>query len=324
MNLFRKKSLEHISSLTHLESAVTVVGIKGWLVLLFFILLTAAVMIWAVMGHIPITASGKCIVMDSKSTVNIFSNVTATVKEIKVTVGSQVKKDEVLVVLEDPLLDQKIAEQRVIVSFLQDEIKQIPSSSQIENMKLQLLIEEERLKDLEANKQHLLILSPIDATISWIHITEDSRVTPEMRMMSLQGEFFPDTLKVLGFVSLYSGQQIKPGMDVKISLDTVNTAKYGTIRGKVEQVLIYPVDLEGYYSQKIPSESLRKYLINGPLPTILVIITPILDEDTISRFAWTSKTGAPIHIEPGIIGAFRVTLDSITPISYVLPSIAKE
>lgn len=320
MSLFKKEALERISSVEHLEQAATVVGVKGWLVLLFFILLTALVLAWSIVGSIPITASGNCIIFDPDSVISINSNVTARVKTIYVPLGEEVKKGQAVLLLEDPFLDQKVTDQKKIVSFLEQEIDQM-TVGDVEDKKLQLLTEQERLQELEQMQKDLLITSPSEGSIAWININVGTRVTPDMQLMSIQGKFSAETLKIFGFAPLYSGQQIKPGMDVKMTLDTINVAKYGMIRGKVEEVLSYPTDIESYYVQKIPSQSLREYLVSGPLPMILVIVSPVLDEHTQSGFAWTSKEGAPVYIEPGMIGAFRVTLETIKPISYVLPSI---
>jgi len=195
-----KDSVEYIASIEHLDKALTVVTIKGWLFLLFSIILSVGIVVWAFLGVIPVAVSGKAIVFNSNSS----------------------------------------------------------------------------------------------------------------------------SLEIYGFISLLEGPSIQPGMEARCALNAVDSSVYGMIKGVVKQVLPYPVSVGDPFMQQIPSESLRQYLVKGELPSMLVVIDPILDTKTFSGFAWTSGDGPSIHVEPGMIGSVFITVDKIKPISYVIPTIRKE
>jgi hypothetical protein len=128
-------------------------------------------------------------------------------------------------------------------------------------------------------------------------------------------------LTILGFVPLLSGQQIHPGMEAKILLDSIDTARYGMIEGRVQEISSYPIDAKTSVLQQIPSASLREYLTEGSAPTTLLVIEPVLDPQTVSGLKWTSKTGPPTPVTEGSIGEAIVILKTLKPISYVIPQL---
>ncbi len=276
MALFEKDSIENITSLEHLDKALTVVSIKGWLFLLFSLLLSVGVVIWSFMGTIPIDVSGKGIVFDPVNSFVISSKATGTVKKIYALGGDLVKEGEVLMVIED--------------------------SSQKESS----------------------IYAYQDGVINWVRVFEGDQVSINQPLISLQGTPLPENMEIYGFFPLNVGQSIKPGMKAKCALSIVNTSKYGMLKGTVQEVLPYPESLHGYRMQKIPSESLREYLVRGDLPSLLVVVKPDLDPQTVSGFSWTSVKGPALKIQSGNIGIVNVTLEDVSPISYVIPQIRKD
>ncbi|HSX14258.1 MAG TPA: hypothetical protein VLE96_07575 [Chlamydiales bacterium] len=119
---------------------------------------------------------------------------------------------------------------------------------------------------------------------------------------------------ILGFFSLYSGQQIKAGMHATVSLDSVDSSRYGRIEGIVRHVPTYPVSADDL--QQVPSRSLREFLTGGKLPTIMVEIEPIRNDQGLQ---WTSKKGPSGKLLEGSVGEVEVTLQIIKPIHYVIP-----
>lgn len=125
-----------------------------------------------------------------------------------------------------------------------------------------------------------------------------------------------ETREILGFFSLYSGQQIKAGMHATVSLDSVDASRYGRIEGIVREVSTYPVSADDL--QQIPSRSLREFLTAGKIPTIMVVIDPIRSD---TGLKWTSKRGPKEQILDGSVGEVEVTLKIIKPINYVIPQV---
>ena len=124
---------------------------------------------------------------------------------------------------------------------------------------------------------------------------------------------------VYAFFPLFSGQQVKEGMEGYISLDSIDSSKFGKIEGVVRQVISYPVSLDDPLMKEIPSNSLRKYLLEGSVPNILTVISLQKDPETKSGLKWTTTKGPRGSIPKGSVGEAQVILRTVKPISYVLP-----
>jgi hypothetical protein len=59
-----KQTVEYIASVEHLDQTLTVVTFRGWAFLLFSIVLSLAVLVWAFAGKIPITVDGKAVLVE--------------------------------------------------------------------------------------------------------------------------------------------------------------------------------------------------------------------------------------------------------------------
>lgn len=322
MKLFRKESLAKVTSLENLDKLLTVVGVRGWLVLLFFILLFAGIILWIVWGKVPITTSGNAILLDLEHTYIVRSETHGIVKEIRRIGGQTVRKGEVIVVLENDSLSRKIKERKRYILSLEQEIAQEAShgfGSRYSLKKRELLLIQEELADLEEQEKGLIVRVPNDGKVIWVDLNEGDRVVPNETLITMQGPLSLNDLRIFAFIPLASGQLIQSGMPAKLELYLYNPEKYGMVLAEVERVMPYPISPTEYYMQKIPSIPLKNYLMGENLSNVLVVIKPKLDPNTYSGLAWTSGKGPPAHIESSLLGKVRVTLEEVKPIQYVLP-----
>jgi hypothetical protein len=272
----KKQSVEYIASIEHLDQPLTVVSIKGWIFLLFSLLLSLAILLWVFLGTITLTASGKSIIFNRAGMLVVNSPSAGIVTAINVQEGQLVKKNQVIMVLQD------------------------------------------------TSQRDTQVITPDDGVITAIKVSLGENVTVRTALTLLQRNSNPGELKVYGFIPMSSASSIRPGMQVNCVLNGINHASYGMLRGVVKEVIPYPVSLTDATMQEIPSGSLRDYLIQGSVPSQLVIIDPILDSNTTSGFAWTTKEGPPSAIEPGMVGSVYITLEKVSPISYLIPATRKK
>lgn len=99
---FEKESLEHLTSLEQLDRTLVVVGIRAWLLLLFFAALIVAIVSWALLGTLPITVAGKCLVFDPYNLYELRNPPAGIVKEIHYFGGQKIKQGEAIVTYENP------------------------------------------------------------------------------------------------------------------------------------------------------------------------------------------------------------------------------
>lgn len=136
--------------------------------------------------------------------------------------------------------------------------------------------------------------------------------------MELVGRTIQD-LELVAYVPPGQGKNIKWGMDVKISPETVRQEEYGFMLGKVKSVSPYPVSRQGM-RQVIDNEQLIQQLSAQGAP-IQVFVSLVPAAQTISGYRWSSPGGPPIEVTPGTLARVTITIDSQPPINLVIPRI---
>jgi len=106
-SVFRKKSLERLSSPDRLDHLLHVVDRKSWLPLLTIGGLLTVLLIWSVVGTIRISVEGSGILLRPRNIVEVQAPSDGRVIRIDVTVGDTVKSGQLLALVEQPeLVDQ--------------------------------------------------------------------------------------------------------------------------------------------------------------------------------------------------------------------------
>ncbi|BAF60562.1 MAG: NHLP bacteriocin system secretion protein [Peptococcaceae bacterium] len=107
-DLFRKVALDKLSSPEQLDQLITVVSPRAWFALAAIgaIMVTAA--LWGIFGSIPTRVYGQGIVTKSYGVYNIIPAGSGRITDIRVSVGDQVKKGDVVARIEQPRLVEQI------------------------------------------------------------------------------------------------------------------------------------------------------------------------------------------------------------------------
>ncbi|NGX55842.1 MAG: hypothetical protein K1060chlam5_00072 [Candidatus Anoxychlamydiales bacterium] len=106
-SIFRKKALENISSLEELDKLLIIVKPKDWIALIVGIIIIISIISWAFLGKITTIADGKGIFLDFSKIESIVSPSKGIV-DVKEFIGSKVKKDDIVAVIQDLQTNEKI------------------------------------------------------------------------------------------------------------------------------------------------------------------------------------------------------------------------
>lgn len=160
-DLFRKVSLERLTSPEQLDKLLVIVRIRGWLALLTLLVITAGILVWSFLGQIPISATGQGILLDPRGLHGVYSPVEGRVTRIQARTGANVTKGELLVVMENTMLQVKLDEAHRQIDALHirlrdeqalfDEQKGIKEAEEKRKLQLETLI-------LENQKEKLALL----------------------------------------------------------------------------------------------------------------------------------------------------------------------
>lgn len=150
-------------------------------------------------------------------------------------------------------------------------------------------------------------------------ITEQGAVVGKgepILILDLLGRTVKELEAVLYVPSVY-GKQVKVGMPVYIAPSTVKREEFGLMVGRVTFVSDYPATVRGMV-RILKNEKLVSTLAGGDAPyEIHADLTT--DENTVSRYRWSSSQGPPIKIQSGTIATAQITVDERRPVDLVLP-----
>lgn len=99
--LFRKSSIERLSSPEQLDKSIVVTSPMSWTVLIGIALIIVCFVTWAICGTMPTTLEARGIVSNGVYTNSIYSDVSGTITEVVVNEGETVEVGTILVKIED-------------------------------------------------------------------------------------------------------------------------------------------------------------------------------------------------------------------------------
>lgn len=94
--LFRKKSLDRLSSPEQLDKMIVVNSPMTWLALAAGAAIIAVVILWGVIGRVPITEEGKGILLTESNITSVYAKTQGVVTNIYVSSGDYVEEGDVL------------------------------------------------------------------------------------------------------------------------------------------------------------------------------------------------------------------------------------
>lgn len=155
-NLFRKESLERLSSPERLNQLMQVVSPKDWIPLATTSSLVVLVLVWSVVGRIPIAVGGRGMLIQPSRVVEFQSPIDGQLKELNVEVGQCVKKDHVLATIDPAQIKQELQLKRTFLVELNTQNQELSSlEGQRTNQEKQFIqqqrqVLQQRLQDAQA------------------------------------------------------------------------------------------------------------------------------------------------------------------------------
>jgi HlyD family secretion protein len=138
-----------------------------------------------------------------------------------------------------------------------------------------------------------------------LNIAAGSQVDIGEHIAQLDYSVGPDSLVVLGYFNNTYGRRLKPGMRIRISLDSYPKERYGSMVGNIVSVAQFPVSLAAV-RKSIGNQQLAAELIAGGR-VIEAQIRLLRSESSQSGYQWTSETGPDARILPGTTATLLVT-----------------
>lgn len=312
--MFRQSSLARLSSPEQLDSLLAVTSPRSWAALTALSLLVLTALLWGFFGTITTKVDGEGILLKSGGIRNIVHYHEGRITDIRIQPGVYVKEGDVIARIEEPNLVRALLEQKALVEEKRALYGRLPTEN--------LLHELEALETQMSRKQeeYLLttaIVSPFEGRILEVLQNRGDilrRGTP-LASMELQGPAFRE--EGFLYVSSYSGQQLAPGMEVRVAPTFVQTEEHGFILGRVIAVSELPATLQSMQSV-LGSRELASLFSSQGAP-IEVRVELITNPDTFSGYTWTSLSDPKIKITSGTLIRGSIVTGTKRPIELILP-----
>ena len=106
--IFRKVSLERLSSPEQLDQLLKVNSVRSWAALLAILVLLALTVAWALEGSIATTALGQGVIIRTGGVLNVVANGTGVVTVLNIKVGDRIHPNQVIAQVAQPALVERI------------------------------------------------------------------------------------------------------------------------------------------------------------------------------------------------------------------------
>ncbi|MEL6164284.1 MAG: biotin/lipoyl-binding protein [Cyanobacteria bacterium J06628_3] len=110
--LFRKESLERLSSPERLDQLMQLVNPRDWLPLASLGVFVFLALVWSIFGRIPITENAPGVLIRPKRVVHFQSPISGQLKSVNVKSGECVEKNRILATINPSGLKQQLQQQR--------------------------------------------------------------------------------------------------------------------------------------------------------------------------------------------------------------------
>jgi HlyD family secretion protein len=355
--LFRKASLDRLSSPEQLDMMTTVTTPYGWLALATFGLIIFMAIVWGFMGSIPIKVKGDGIVMRHGGVSRVLSFGSGQVSEIFVSVNDYISRDQVVARVSDPI---RFTELQNLRSRLNE--KQAYNAQLTLNLNNRVAFLTKRLADQEAlmrkglitpskvevtrgeiNEASLSIkssLSELNALKREVEIKEeklnmDSRIVSTIAGRIVEINVSPGTiiregttilsvenpeakLEAIVYVPIAEGKKVRPGMEIDVIPASVKKEETGSLLGLVTSVSSYPVTYEGMVNV-LGNEELAKMFAKGTPYAVQVDFIPDIRKE--GEYRWSTGNISSSQIKSGTLCVGEITVGKKRPISFIIPFI---
>ncbi|MEH1840692.1 MAG: NHLP bacteriocin system secretion protein [Nostoc sp.] len=184
-SLFRKESLERLSSPERLDQLMHVVSPRSWLPLVGLGSVIGVALIWSIFGRIPITVEGKGVLIFPRQVVPVQSKSSGQLLALNINVGDVVNKGDVVATVDQVDLRKQLQLARGKLVQLEDQDRNA-SLLQGQRQQLDIKATQEQRQTLEQRLKIVQDLTPVLRDKGLVSIGRD-RLNLQRRLQTLQG-----------------------------------------------------------------------------------------------------------------------------------------
>jgi HlyD family secretion protein len=311
--LFRKVSLNRLSSPEQLDLMMEVIPPKGWVALISLCFLILVILLWGIFGTVSTTVTGKCILIQSGGLASVTTKFGGRISEIMVKIGDSVKKGDTIAQLSQPELMDKLKAAQAHLHELEVHKQQIRSFSS-ENRHLKSAYTQQELKNMESRKQTLEIrigaltdrVDSEEKLLTQGLITKQALLTTQIELSSAKQELgtVKSQLQASSITKL-EGEKATQNEETGIELQ-INEAKRGI--DTLDQDIQLSTRINSSYEGKVVEIKAGVGMLVSPGGAVVTIEPMEKDKNDIEAVVYLAATdgkkvhnGMAAHIVPSTV-----------------------
>lgn len=209
LSIFRKVSLERLSSPEQLDQLMQVTNPRGWLALIALLLLLATALLWGFFGAIPTEAVGEGILLRRGGVSDLVATGNGPIEEVLVTIGDRVEKGQVVATIRQESLERQIEEAETRQAALKTELDELQTYAE-EQRRLSARNREQQRANLERSiatlKREIEILS--DRQVAQQELLDDGLIT-QQTLLATEQQLNTTRDQLAGFELELNGLELK-------------------------------------------------------------------------------------------------------------------
>lgn len=142
-------------------------------------------------------------------------------------------------------------------------------------------------------------------------------VTAGHRLGALEVEDPKGELFAVAYLNVGDGKKVESGMATRVSPDTVQRERFGSMVGEVVSVSRFPVTTDAVVNVVGSAEIAKALVQGGPRIEVFSRLEP--DSTTPTRYRWTSGDGPKTRVSAGTTLTLRTIVRYRRPITYAIP-----
>lgn len=292
--IFRKSSLERISSPERLNEYIKITNPGVWGMLLACLALLVGVGLWGVYGNIADSVNAKGIIFPQSGTTSVIPSAGGRISDMRVKVGDFVEAGQIIAVIPQEDIIRQINELKAGTQ---------PDQRLIDSLTSQY----------ESNS---LVVSPISGIVLSAKSVNQTVAPTEVIAGIVKQEKYADDKQVISYIPSSTAKKLKEGMEVQVSPDFAPREEYGYMLGHITSIGTYPVSQEDVLSAIGSQQYAEGLLPEGS--SIEVRVTLTVDPEAPNKIKWSNKKGRNLPLVIGTNCNMLIVVKDYRPYELVL------
>ena len=164
-----------------------------------------------------------------------------------------------------------------------------------------------------ASNEVVVVYSDQVGIVSELVVKKDDKFTPGKDIIRISPVAQASQI-VVCYVPLANAKKLERGMQVNITLDSLDSSSYGHMVARIINIDAYATSNEGI-SSVIGSDNNLQSTFNKDGAVVAVACELYPDAATASGYYWSNRKGAGVQVENGSLVTAKIVTDEVAPIT---------